>query len=191
MSFKQHVIQNLYSAIGAFEGYKKNNNSTNCTQVTNNFGILTCKLSISENRRGYIICEQEAKSMLYVLRTYSHPKLLSNVDAGLVYSLSQCYDIMLLQKDHQLQLLIDQNANNIESHNCVQYTPVPFIADFHIKYDSQKLDTDLRKGCLPKVDVVKYYCPETAEYVNLPNKSSSCVKISNSGSELLSLNIKH
>lgn len=218
MSFKQSVLSNLNVANKLFEQYRNNNDPILYIRIQDDHHGFITSFDVKSGRyysnssglhgtirtyqstpgqiKDYMITEQETKDMLYALngdshpKHYSVPKLLSNVDAGLVYSLSQCYDIMLLQKDHQLQLLFDQNINTITSHNYIQYTPMPFIADFYIKYDSQHLDIDLRDGCLPKVDIVRYSCPDNAKYVNLPNKTSSHIRISNSGSELLSLNIQ-
>lgn len=216
--FKQSVLGVLNVANNLFDQYRKGNNPIGVIDIkdeyhgfatsfssksgtfysnsSGRFGTIACNLPTPGPITSYRIGEQETKDMLHALNSdslpkhYSTPKLLSDIDAGLVYSLSQCYDIMLLQKDHQLQLLFDQNINTIVSHNSIQYTPMPFIADFYIKYDSQHLDIDLRNGRLPKVDVIIYSCPENAKYVNLPNTSSSHLRISNSGSELLSLNIQ-
>ncbi len=115
------------------------------------------------------------------------PQTLYAGDAQCLYLLSRCYDVMYLQKGSQTELIIDDNINNIESHNTIQGSTQPFISDFYIKYDSSNEKYDLRRKTFPKVDILRYKYSPDAEYVNLPTDIRGRIQISNSGSPLLPL----
>lgn len=117
----------------------------------------------------------------------SKPEPLSDMDAELIYSLSKCYDVMILYKRHGLELIIGKDATYIPSHEYTQKSFRPFIADYYIKYDSQNLGVDLRNGTLPKVSILRYNCDKSEEFVNLPGNATCQINVSNSGSKLLSL----
>lgn len=117
----------------------------------------------------------------------NQPRNIGCVDSGLVYNLSKCYDVLLLQKQGKLSLLLDQDVGNMSSHNQIHDTMQPFIAEFYLKYDSQKMNADLRDSVLPAVNSMYYCCQKDAEYINLPNTASGAIQISNNGSHLLHL----
>jgi len=212
------ITDMLKLTLSIFEKYKGSNPvSRISTSAYNNYrGLCTINFtkggsSYYNNGQTYIdnkpvnlslpspIClsltEQSTKDLLYLLegnkhpKHYNTPKLLSDIDAGLLYSMSRCYNVMYLQKNSQFELLLDCNFT-IQSHNSIQYSAQPFIGDFYIKYDSQNQKVDLRDSTLPPVSVLKYKSSPEDEFVNLPNTIKNNVKISNSDSPLLDLTPK-
>ncbi len=118
------------------------------------------------------------------------PQTLSITDAQDLYLLSTCHDVMYLQKGSQIELLIDSNTSNIISHDNIQSCTQPFISDFYIKYNSSHQKIDLRNKILLSVNILRYECSPDAEYVNLPNNcTKNIIRVSNSGSPLLKLNM--
>lgn len=216
MSYKQQVLGQLNVANNLFEKYRKGNDPIPNITIRNDYHGFTTSFSVKKgnyytNSSGshgtireyestpgritdYSMTEQEVKDMLYALngdhpKHYNTPKLLSNIDAGLLYSMSRCYNVMYLQKNNQFELLLDCNFT-IQSHNSIQYSAQPFIGDFYIKYDSQNQKVDLRDSTLPPLSVLKYKCSPDDDFVNLPNTIKNNIKISNSDSPLLDLTPK-
>ncbi len=151
-------------------------------------------MSVLQDIGNYNITYNEARELLHLLRpTYSNGTTAKYVEMNLLYELSQVYDVMLLQKSSNLELLLNQNVDTIPSYDVIQNQLVPFIAEFYVKYESRKMKVDLRDNILPKgINIIRYNCDENAEYVNLPKLlyyEYNSIQISNSDSDLLYLSV--
>lgn len=151
-------------------------------------------MPVLQNIINYNITYLEACELLSLLKpNYGNGSSAKYIELNLFYELSQVYDVMLLQKSGILELLLNQNVDTIPSHDVTQDKLVPFIAEFYVKYESRKMKVDLRNNILPTgINIIRYICDENAEYVNLPSlphKPYDTIQISNSGSDLLKLNV--
>lgn len=135
------------------------------------------------HRLSYYFTENDINELLALFEPAPIPKprILGKIEAGLVFNLSKCYDVLVLQQQGKLKLFLDLPVDPMPTHTYVRDNTRPFIADFYIKYESQKSGDDLRDSVLPPVDELHYCCDETADYVNLPGSATKDVQVINSG----------
>jgi hypothetical protein len=151
------------------------------------------------------ITQIDLNSLLQILRNTNsyinshkiHPSYLDNYSSHYLYQLSQCYNVILLQKYHSLELCLDQDVKCFQFHDTIQTSLQPFVADYYIKYESQNKKVDIRRRMLqsyygllmlPRVNILRYNSSIDDEYINLPSTFvMEKIQISNSGSELLQL----
>lgn len=128
----------------------------------------------------YTLNEKDTKSMLELLN--SKPIKLSEEDSNNLYSLAKRYFVLLKYVDGKLILYLSLEPTNIQTSELEKFGD-------YIYYEARGYD-DVRELTLPKVDILEYHSDPDDRFINLPNKCSGTVKVSNTGSDLLELTPK-